>query len=347
MTQPREPMTYAAAGVNINEGSRAVELIKSHVRSTFRPEVMGDIGFFGGLFRLGSSYRDPVLVSSADGVGTKLKVAIALDRHDTIGRDLVNHCINDIFVGGAEPLFFLDYFATGRLVPEHLEQVVKGMAAACRDAGCTLIGGETAEMPDMYGGDDYDLAGFIVGVVERDGIIDGSAITPGDVLLGLPSTGLHTNGYSLARRVFDLGSSDVADRRILERREPALGGAVGDALLAVHRPYYPLLRPALPVIKGMAHITGGGLIENVPRILPAGVAARFRLGSWPVLPIFSLLQDRGGVAEREMYRVFNMGVGLVIACAPDDVASIQAVAADALVVGEIVPRTGDERVVLV
>lgn len=347
--EAQRPLTYADAGVDIDAGNRAVELIKGHVRSTFRPEVLGDVGFFGGLFRLGTQYRDPVMVSSTDGVGTKLKIAILLDKHDTIGADLVNHCVNDIFVGGAEPLFFLDYFATGRLVPEQLEQVVSGLAGACRAANCALLGGETAEMPDIYAPGDYDLAGFIVGVVERDRIIDGHTIAAGDVLLGLSSAGLHTNGYSLARKVFGLGTGQGSDEQARERLnqfEAALGRTLGEALLATHRCYAPLLRPALPLIKGMAHITGGGLTENVPRILPEGLSARFERKNWPELPIFSLIQWEGKVPDAEMFRVFNMGLGMVVACAPGDVAELQRLVPEALVVGEVQEQGGGPRVIV-
>lgn len=346
----RRPLTYADAGVSVDEGNRAIQLIKKHVRSTFRPEVIGDVGFFAGLFRMASGYREPVLVSSADGVGTKLKIAILLDRHHTIGQDLVNHCVNDILVGGAEPLFFLDYFSTGKLVPEQLEQIVEGLAIACRAAGCALVGGETAEMPDLYAPGDYDLAGFIVGVVERDGIIDGSRIAAGDVLLGLPSSGLHTNGYSLARRVFgltsDAGRSNAEQRARLEAFEPALGRTLGEALLEVHRCYAPALRPALPLVKGMAHITGGGLVENVPRVLPPGVAAHFHRGAWPEPPIFGFIQHQGFIEDAEMFRAFNMGLGMVVACAPADVAEFQRRTPEALIVGEVRAQEGSTRVVI-
>ncbi|MBI4497640.1 MAG: phosphoribosylformylglycinamidine cyclo-ligase [Chloroflexi bacterium] len=349
MSHPREPLTYTAAGVNIEAATEAVRRLAPHARSTFRPEVLGDIGFFGGFFRLGGAYRDPVLVSSTDSVGTKVKIAITLGRHDTIGIDLVNHCVNDIFVSGAAPLFFLDYIGIGRVVPERVEQIVQGLAAACRATGCALIGGETAEMPDLYAGEDYDLAGFIVGIVEHERIIDGRAISVGDVLLGLPSSGLHTNGYSLARRVFGIGARGghpARDREVLATYEPALGRTLGDALLEPHRAYYPLLKDALPFLKGMAHITGGGLVDNVPRMLPSGTAARFDRGSWPVPPLFTLIQERGSIADAEMFRVFNMGLGLVVACRPTDVAAVQAVAPEALMVGEVIAQAGEVRVVL-
>jgi phosphoribosylformylglycinamidine cyclo-ligase len=307
---------YKAAGVDIDAGNETVRRIKTLARSTFTPGVLSEIGSFGGLFRLDRErYQEPVLVSSADGVGTKLKVAFMTGRHDTVGGDLVNHCVNDILVQGAEPLFFLDYLATGKLSPEVAEQVVAGIARACRENGCALIGGETAEMPGFYGDGEYDIAGFIVGAVERSKVIDGRGILPGDVLIGLPSAGLHTNGYSLARRVlFEMAGWTPAT--FVEE----LGTTVGDALLAPHRSYLKLIQPLLArdQVKGMAHITGGGLTENLPRVLPEGCAAEIDLRSWTVPPIFEALQRRGGITTDEMFRAFNMGVGLVIVCtAPD------------------------------
>ena len=332
--------SYAAAGVDIDAGSKAVELIKGHVRGTFRPEVLGDIGGFGGLFQLGK-YEQPVLVSSTDSVGTKLKIACALNRHDTIGIDLVNHCVNDIFVCGAEPLFFLDYIGLGKLIPEQVECIVKGLATACRAVNCALIGGEMAELPGIYAEGDYDLVGFIVGVVERDKIIDGHSIRTGDALLGLPSSGLHTNGYSLVRKVFGIDGD-----RSWDVFYPELGRTLGDELLEPHRCYYPLLKEVLPHIKGMAHITGGGLMDNVPRILPKGLAARFRAGTWPILPIFPLIQRRGNIAMDEMYRVFNMGLGMVVICSQGDVARLTAAVPQAIPVGEVVEHAGGGRVII-
>ena len=338
--------TYKDSGVDIDAGNRAVALMRRHVRSTYRPEVLADIGLFGGLFALGS-YRAPVLVSSADGVGTKIKVAALAGRYDTIGIDLVNHCVNDILTTGAEPLFFLDYFAAGKIVPEQVEQVVKGLAQACREAGCALIGGETAEMPDLYAAGDFDLAGFIVGVAERDRLLDGKTVAAGDLLVGLPSSGLHTNGYSLVRRVFGLteGSEEERRRRLLEK-PPTLGRPLGEELLEPHRCYYRMLKPQLHRIKAMAHITGGGLLDNVPRILPAGLAARFLADRWTVPPIFRLIQERGGVPHGDMYRTFNMGLGMVVVCAAAEATALASEVADARVVGEVVPDAG-ERVVLV
>src|SRR5213592_3458439 len=302
-------MDYRQSGVDIDAGNETVRRIKSLARSTFTPGVLSDIGSFGGLFRLDlSRYREPVLVSSADGVGTKLKLAFMTRRHDTVGADLVNHCVNDILVQGAVPLFFLDYLATGRLSPDVVEQVVAGVARGCKDNGCALIGGETAEMPGFYADGEYDIAGFIVGIVDRSKVIDGHSIVPGDVLIGLPSAGLHTNGYSLARSVmFDLCGFS-ADTMV-----PELGVTVGEALLAPHRSYLSAVRPLLDagLIKGMAHITGGGITENLPRTLPAGCAADVDRRSWSVPPIFAFLRTRGDIAEDEMLRAFNMGIGLI------------------------------------
>ena len=304
---------YRDAGVDIDAGNEAVRRIRSIARGTFTPGVLSDIGSFGGLFRLDTErYREPVLVSSADGVGTKLKVAFMTGRHDTIGADLVNHCVNDILVQGAEPLFFLDYLATGRLSPEVAEQVVVGVARGCRENGCALIGGETAEMPGFYADGEYDIAGFIVGVVDRARIVDGRTIVAGDVLIGLSSAGLHTNGYSLARHVL-FERAELLPETVM----PELGTTLGDALLAPHRSYLGAIRPLLDagIVKGMAHITGGGLTENVPRILPDGCAADIDRSVVGVPPLFALIQQRGHIAIDEMYRAFNMGVGIVVVCA--------------------------------
>ena len=307
---------YKSAGVDIDAGNEAVRRIRGLAHSTFTPGVLSDIGSFGGLFRLDRErYEEPVLVSSADGVGTKLKLAFMTGRHETVGGDLVNHCVNDILVQGAEPLFFLDYLATGRLLPAVAEQVVGGIARACRENGCALLGGETAEMPGFYADGEYDIAGFIVGVVDRAKIIDGRSIAPGDVLIGLPSTGLHTNGYSLARRVF----FDIAGWKP-NTFVPELKRSAADALLAPHRSYLPHLRPLLGrgSIKGLAHITGGGITENLPRILPDGCAAEIDTRAWEVPPIFRVLQQRGEIAPAEMFRAFNMGIGMIVACAMRD-----------------------------
>ncbi len=297
------------------------------------------MGPFGGLFEF-KGYNQPVLVSSVDGVGTKLKIANALDKHDTVGIDIVNHCINDILTCGAEPLFFLDYIGIGKLVPEKVGAIVKGLAQACREVGCALIGGEMGEMPGMYTGEDYDLVGFIIGVVEKDKIIDGKAIAVGDAAIGLPSSGLHTNGYSLVRRIF--GESKSA----LDTYYPELGRTLGEELLEPHRGYYNQLKPLLPSIKGMAHITGGGLIGNVPRVLPDGMAAQFSRNTWTIPPIFQLIQQRGNIDPQEMYRVFNMGIGMVVICSPEDVEQLTKALPDARLVGEIVKQTGKNRVVI-
>jgi phosphoribosylformylglycinamidine cyclo-ligase len=307
---------YKQSGVDIDAGNEVVRRIKGLARGTFTPGVLSELGSFGGLFRLGErGLEDPVLVASADGVGTKLRVAFMSGLHGTIGADLVNHCVNDILVQGAEPLFFLDYLATGRLDPDVAVQIVEGLARACRENGCALLGGETAEMPGFYADGEYDVAGFIVGAVERKRLIDGRGISPGDALIGLPSSGLHTNGYSLARRiVFDRLKLGVHDR-VAE-----LGATVAEALLATHRSYLPLIRPLLGAtrIKGMAHITGGGITDNLPRVLPRGTEALIRLGSWTVPPLFLWLERSGAVPREDMLRTFNMGVGLILAVAADD-----------------------------
>ena len=331
--------TYAASGVDIEVAARAKELIARQARSTHRPEVLSGVGFFGGLFEF-KGYKEPVLVSSVDGVGTKLKIALALDKHDTVGIDIVNHCVNDILTCGAEPLFFLDYIAAGRLNPEQVGEVAKGLAFACREAGCALIGGETAEMPGLYSGEDYDLVGFIIGVVEKSRIIRGKDIAAGNIIVGLPSSGLHTNGYSLARKIF--GETKSA----LSTTYPELGCTLGEALLEPHRSYYSQLKPLLPLVKGLAHITGGGLIGNVPRVLPEGLAAKFDSQSWTVPPIFELIQERGNVDRDEMYRVFNMGIGMVVICAKSDVASITKALPEAKVIGEVIKKQGKARVVI-
>jgi phosphoribosylformylglycinamidine cyclo-ligase len=330
---------YKSAGVDIEAGNETVRRIRTLARSTFTAGVLSEIGSFGGLFQLETGrFREPVLVASADGVGTKLKVAFLAQRHDTVGLDLVNHCVNDILVQGAEPLFFLDYLATGRLTPAVAEGVIGGIARACRDNGCALLGGETAEMPGFYGDGEYDLAGFVVGVVDRGRLVSGRAIAAGDVLVGVPSSGLHTNGYSLARRiVFDRLGLTV-DAHVAE-----LGRTIGEELLEPHRSYLPLVKPLLDGgrIKGMAHITGGGITDNLPRVLPHGTAAVVDLAAWEVPPIFRWLQRNGQVPIEDMLRTFNMGVGLIIVTARDKAeALMEELAArggrDARVIGEIV-----------
>jgi phosphoribosylformylglycinamidine cyclo-ligase len=318
---PREltDSRYGEAGVDIDAKAAALANARSAIRSTFTPGVLGDVGGFGGLFRPDfSGYREPVLVASTDGVGTKLKVAVAAGRHDTCGADLVNHCVNDILVQGARPLFFLDYIATGKIEPRVLQEVIEGIARGCRENGTALLGGETAEMPGFYAPGDYDVAGTIVGVVEREKILDGSRVRAGDLALGLPSAGLHTNGYTLARKIFfeDLG-------RKPEDRMRELGSeTVGDALLAPHLSYLRALEPLLAedLVHAMAHITGGGFYDNIPRVLPEGVDITIRSGSWPVLPVFEVIEREGEVSFEEMHRVFNMGIGMVVFVAPSDLA---------------------------
>lgn len=336
------PSAYRAAGVDIDAGNAALRRIRDQVRATFGPEVLTDVGHFGGFYALPNS--DQVLVASADGVGTKLKLAFLLDRHDTIGADLVNHCVNDILAGGARPLFFLDYFAAGALDPAQLAAVVTGLAGACRENGCALLGGETAELPGLYAPGEYDLAGFIVGLVARDRIVDGSAVRVGDRLLGLPSSGLHTNGYALARAALGLTGDPAAARATLLTTPDGLDRPLADALLAPHRSYLAPVGRLLDagVVTGMAHITGGGLLDNVPRMLPEGLGARFDTASWPAPPLFTLIATQGDVSALEMYRVFNMGLGFVIACRPDDLAAALATVPEARVVGEVVSLLPDE-----
>ncbi|ODA42277.1 phosphoribosylformylglycinamidine cyclo-ligase [Desulfosporosinus sp. BG] len=331
--------SYRDAGVDIQAGNDVVERIKPAVARTFRPEVIGGLGGFGGLFKLDlDKYPDPVLVSGTDGVGTKLRLAFQMNKHDSIGQDAVAMCVNDILVQGAEPLFFLDYLAVGKVEPNRLAEVVGGVAGGCEMAGCALIGGETAEMPGFYAEDEYDIAGFSVGVVNRNQLIDGSKIQAGDVLIGLPSTGLHSNGYSLARKVFEPYS--------LDQVFPELGEPLGEALLRPTRIYVKSILPLLPggEILGMAHITGGGLTDNVPRVLPPGLGVRIDTLTWECPPIFSLLQRLGDVAWPEMYRTFNMGVGFVIIVRPEHEASVRLrlneLGEKNFVMGSVVPGEG-------
>jgi phosphoribosylformylglycinamidine cyclo-ligase len=347
--------TYAAAGVDIDAADRLVGRIKELVRTAGRPEVLAGVGPFAGLFRLGQ-YREPVLVSSTDSVGTKVKLAALMGRYDSVGIDIVNHCVNDILTAGAEPLFFLDYLASSDLGEEEKVAVVRGLVSACRAAGGALIGGETADMPDLYATGDFDLVGFVVGVVERDRILDGSTVREGDVLLGLPSSGLHTNGYSLVRQVFGIGkggaqtggrpADPAAERAVLDRYYPGLGITLGEALLVPHRCYYQELGPLLGHIKGMAHITGGGIPGNVARIIPDALAARFDKGSWRVPPIFELIQKTGRVSDDEMYRVFNMGLGMVLVCSEESASAVQQSLPEVKAVGRVVQREGGEPVML-
>jgi len=331
--------TYAKAGVNIDAKNEAIKRISQLAKSTLRPEVLSGVGFFGGMYEF-RGYKEPILISSVDGVGTKLKIAVAMDIYNSVGIDIVNHCVNDIFTCGAEPLFFLDYIGIGKLVPEKTAVIVEGLAGACREVGCVLIGGEIAEMPDVYSGTDYDLVGFIIGVVEKSRVIDGGTIVPGDTLLGLPSSGLHTNGYTLVRKIF--GETQQA----LETHYPELGRNLGEELLEPHRCYYNRLKPLLLMIKGMAHITGGGLIENVPRVLPDGTAARFDSSAWTVPPIFRLIQERGNVDRQEMFRVFNMGIGMVVVCSAENTGKLTEALPEAIIIGEVTKQQGKERVVI-
>lgn len=313
---------YSRAGVDVEAGYEVVERIKKHVKRTERLGVMGAIGGFGGCFDLSQfDLKEPVLVSGTDGVGTKLMVAIQADKHDTIGIDCVAMCVNDIVAQGAEPLYFLDYIATGKNVPARLEQVVAGVAEGCVQAGAALIGGETAEMPGMYGEDDYDLAGFTVGIAEKRQMITGEKIQAGDVLVGLPSSGIHSNGYSLVRKVFFETNSFVLDEKL-----PELSGKLSDEILTPTRIYVEAVLPLVKkeLVNGIAHVTGGGFVENLPRMLPEKLACEIELGSWPVLPIFNALEKYGEIPEMEMYEIFNMGIGMVLAVAPEKLAELQA-----------------------
>ena len=333
----RSSMTYKDAGVDIEAGNRFVDMIKPLVKATSRPEVLAGIGGFGGLFSLNKDkYKSPVLVSSTDGVGTKLKLAFQLDRHNTVGIDLVAMCVNDIIVQGAEPLFFLDYLGTGMLAPEKAAEIVEGIAEGCRQAGCALIGGETAEMPGFYSDGEYDLAGFTVGVVDRNDIIDGSSIQVGEAVIGLASNGLHSNGYSLARRIVDERLQGDLDAVL-----PELGEPLGEALLRPTRIYVKSILNLLRdfKIQGMAHITGGGLLENVPRILPRHCKAVIHKDAWPKLPLFEILREAGNLEEKELYRTFNYGIGMVLVVpkdSTDDILSrLRGLNEQAYVIGEI------------
>ncbi|MFM7775140.1 MAG: phosphoribosylformylglycinamidine cyclo-ligase [Candidatus Kapaibacterium sp.] len=328
-------MDYKAAGVDIAEGDELVRRIKPRVRSTFNSNVLADIGLFGALYDARfPDFTHPVLVSSTDGVGTKLKIAFATDRHDTVGQDLVNHCVNDILACGAKPLFFLDYFATGKLDADVGEKVIEGLVTACAENGCALIGGETAEMPSMYTPGEYDLAGTVVGVVEKSKVLDGSRITSGDVLVGLRSTGLHTNGFSLARKV-------LFPKYSVDTRVDELGMTIGEALLQVHRSYqnevYPLLSGDM--VKAVSHITGGGIIGNTSRVMPAGLSLAVDWTAWEVLPVFRFIQQTGGIADEAMREAFNLGIGMILVCAEEHADAVLAAtsAADPKVIGRVVP----------
>jgi phosphoribosylformylglycinamidine cyclo-ligase len=318
----KELVSYATAGVDIDRAQRVKQRIRYLAHKTFTKNVLSEIGSFGGMFALDKKFQNPVLVSSVDGVGTKLKVAFEMNLHHTIGSDLVNHCVNDIAVQGATPLFFMDYFAAGKLDPEVAEKVVTGIADACKQNGCALIGGETAEMPGFYGPGEYDLAGFIIGVVENEKIITGKSVEVGDVLIGLPSNGLHTNGYSLARKLlFEVGKYNA------ETYVNELKSKVGNELMRVHKSYWPVLKKLVDAeaISAMAHITGGGITENLPRVLPKGVSAIVEVGTWPVQPIFQHLHKLGNIPDDEMMRTFNMGIGMVLVVSPKKFKKVQSV----------------------
>ena len=334
---------YRSSGVDLDAMDRLKERIKAFSAMTHGPEVLGAEGSFAGLYQL-SGYRQPVLVASTDGVGTKLKIAAHLGHYESIGQDLVTLNVNDILTRGAKPLFFLDYVAFSTLDEQRMETLLRGMVWGCREVGCALIGGETAQMPGLYSGDDFDLAGFVVGVVERDAMLDGSGIQAGDYLVGIPSSGVHTNGFSLVRRVFHIDEHPS----VLFQRHEELNHQLGEELLVRHRCYYPLLQPVLGLVKALAHITGGGLPGKMPAILPDTVAASFQLGAWTVPPIFSIIQREGDVSPEEMYRVFNMGLGMVGVCHEGNLGPIQALLGkDAQVVGRIIPRQGEEQVLLI
>ena len=315
-------ITYRDAGVDIDAGNKAVELMKAAVRRTYTPGVVGDIGGFGGLFSLaGFDMKEPMLVSGTDGVGTKLRLAIMMDKHDTIGQDCVAMSVNDILVQGATPLFFLDYIAVGKLIPEQVATIVRGVAEACEESGCALLGGETAEMAGFYGDGDYDVAGFAVGIVDKPRLLTGENIKAGDVLLGLPSTGVHSNGFSLVRKiVFDHKKMSLQDEI------PEFGKTLGEELLTPTRLYPKAVLPSIRkgLLKGMVHVTGGGFYDNIPRILPEGSTARVNADAWPKLPVFSKLQEWGNVDVKEMYRTFNMGIGMILVVDPENLAAVKA-----------------------
>jgi phosphoribosylformylglycinamidine cyclo-ligase len=338
-----EERQYAAAGIDFVARGKFTAGLPGILAQARRPEVLSDAGPFSGLFQMGGKYTNPVLAASADGIGTKVLLQRAAGRLDLCGPDIIGHSVNDVLACGAEPIFFLDYIAGNGLTNEQKTSLVEGVARACAEAGCALLGGETADMPDVYAPGDFDLAGFIVGVVERERIIDGSRVGVGDVLIGLPSSGLHTNGFSLARRVLDVANGEPAEetKRRLEERPALLGGkALGEVLLATHRPYHRELLPLVDRIHGLAHITGGGYVENVPRILPAGVTARIDTGAWEVPGIYRLMQERGGVSSEEMYEVFNMGIGMVVMVAREDAEGMLAELPEGVRIGEIVADTG-------
>jgi len=333
--------TYKAAGVDLDAAADVKRRIEAIAAPTRGPQVLSGAGGFGAMYSL-AGFREPVLVASTDGVGSKLKLAASMQRYRTIGEDLVNACVNDVLVSGAKPLFFLDYIAVGALEIPVVEELLEGMARACVEAECALVGGETAQMPGLYGQGEFDVAGFVVGAVEKSEIVDGSTVAEGDVLLGLPSNGLHTNGYSLVRDILGLDE----DPSPLREYYPEVDGTLGDALLAPHRPYFQTVRRIVPLVKAMAHTTGGGLVENIPRVLPDGLGARFDTASWAAPPIFQLLREMGNISTDEMYRVFNMGLGFVVVCDKSKVVEVVGLVPEASVVGEVVEHVAGERVLL-
>ena len=339
MVTPQPAQTYKAAGVDIDAADEAKRRIKVLATSTHGPEVLGGVGGFGGLYEL-SGYRRPVLVSGTDNVGTKLKIALAMGQFENLGEDVVNACVNDVIVSGSKPLFFLDYIATGKMDADLAEAIVRGIVKACNECGCALVGGETSELPGVFPPGEFDLSGFAVGVVEKDAMLDNSSIREGDLLIGIPSNGLHTNGYSLVRHV--LGVDD--DPAPLFEHYDELEATLGEALLKPHRSYYPMVKPVLETIKGMAHITGGGLRDNLPRSLPYGLGAHLDSSTWEVPPVFTVLQEQCNIETDEMYHVFNMGLGMVLVCDPAVADQIGSLVPEARVVGEVVRATSERRV---
>jgi len=331
---------YRESGVDLDRMDGLKERIKGFAASTHGPEVLDSSGSFAGLYQL-SGYREPVLVASTDGVGTKIKIAAQLGHFESVGQDLVTLNVNDIITRGAKPLFFLDYIAFSKLDTQRLDDLMRGIASGCREVGCALISGETAQMPQVYSGDEMDLAGFVVGAVERDQLLESKNIEAGDVLVGVPSSGLHTNGFSLVRQVFNTDG----EPNVLYRHFDQLNHQLGEELLVPHRSYYPMLAPVFGLINGLAHITGGGLPGKLPAILPDGLAAEINRGSWPVLPIFKIIQKEGGISDDEMHRVFNMGLGMVAVCPEDNVANVLEQLPDAMVIGKMVPQGNGEQVV--
>ena len=336
---------YKSAGVDVEAGYRAVKLMKEHVQKTFIPGVMTDIGGFGGLFELPEGYKKPVLVSGTDGVGTKLRLAFLMDKHDTVGQDCVAMCVNDIVCCGAKPLFFLDYIAVGKNYPEKVATIVKGVADGCRLADCALIGGETADMPGFYKNDEYDIAGFAVGVVEKDKIIDGSKVKSGDALIGIASSGVHSNGFSLVRKLFNLNNDGAKER--LSEYSSLLDDSIGNVLLTPTKIYVKLVCELVSKfeIKAISHITGGGFFENIPRMLPKNTKAVIERGSWKILPIYDIISTLGNVTERDMYNTFNMGIGLIMAVDPaiadDVVKAAAAMGENAYIIGKVADGSGE------